>query len=334
MPFRLRRPRPVESAPTERRPAERPPAEHRVVERPPDERLADVLAAVRSVELQPGRLVTDVLAGGFRSTFRGAGVEFSEVREYVEGDDPRTVDWNVTARVGRPMVKRFVEERERTLVFGLDVSAGMAAGLGAWSLRQAAARFCACLGLAAIGNHDRVGLLAGGESLQRLVLPKKGGGHVLRVLRDCVELPTGTGAADLDVLFATAAARLRRRVVLFVLSDFAGERPWRSLLPCAHRHDVVAVRLLAHELLAPPPALLSVVDPATGARAVVDFAHAPTRAEWARRVAAWRAARDAQFGRAGVDVVDIALPATADIGALAEPLRRFFHRREVRQVKR
>lgn len=300
----------------------------------PRERLADVLAEVRTTEVRSGRLITDVLAGGFRSTFRGAGVEFSEVREYVEGDDPRTVDWNVTARVGRPMVKRFVEERERTIVFALDVSAGMAAGLGAWSLRQAAARFCACLGLAAIQNHDRVGLLAAGERLWRLSLPKKGGGHVLRVLRDVVELPGRAGPADLDVLFATAAGRLRRRVVLFVLSDFAGSSPWRSLLPCAHRHDVVAVRLLAPERLAPPPALLSVADPVAGGVALVDFAQAPTRQQWLARERQQRHVRDEQFGRAGVDVVDVVLPMVADVAAIAQPLQRFFHRRAVREVKR
>lgn len=300
----------------------------------PRERLADVLAEVRTTEVRSGRLITDVLAGGFRSTFRGAGVEFSEVREYVEGDDPRTVDWNVTARVGRPMVKRFVEERERTIVFALDVSAGMAAGLGAWSLRQAASRFCACLGLAAIRNHDRVGLLAAGERLVRLSLPKKGGGHVLRVLRDVVELPERAGPADLDVLFATAAGRLRRRVVLFVLSDFAGSSPWRSLLPCAHRHDVVAVRLLAPERLAPPAAMLAVADPVGGGTALVDFAHAATRQQWQARERQQRHVRDEQFGRAGVDVVDLVLPMVADVAAIAQPLQRFFHRRAVREVKR
>lgn len=300
----------------------------------PRERLADVLACVRTTEVRSGRLITDVLAGGFRSTFRGAGVEFSEVREYVEGDDPRTVDWNVTARVGRPMVKRFVEERERTIVFALDVSAGMAAGFGAWSLRQAASRFCACLGLAAIQNHDRVGLLAAGERLVRLSLPKKGGGHVLRVLRDVVELPEHAGPADLDVLFATAAGRLRRRVVLFVLSDFAGTSPWRSLLPCAHRHDVVAVRLLAAERLAPPPMLLSVADPVAGGTALVDFAHVPTRQQWLARERQQRLGRDEQFGRAGVDVVDVVLPMAADVAAIAQPLQGFFHRRAVREVKR
>ena len=138
------------------------------------ERLADVLAEVRRIEVQSSRLVTDVLAGGYRSTFRGAGVEFSDVREYVEGDDPRSVDWNVTARIGRPFVKRFVEERELTVVFALDLSASMQAGFGAWSLAQTAARFCACLGLAAIANNDRVGLVAGSAGVERFVLPRKG----------------------------------------------------------------------------------------------------------------------------------------------------------------
>ena len=159
-----------------------------------EERLGDVLLDVRRVELRAARMITDVLSGGYRSTFRGLGVEFAEVREYVEGDDPRMVDWNVTARAGRPFVKRFVEERERTIVFVLDLSPSMAFGLGAWSLRQAASRYCAMLGRMAIENHDRVGVVAG----DRFVLPQSGGGHVLRVLDDCVRQPH------------EAAGRLRR----------------------------------------------------------------------------------------------------------------------------
>ena len=121
----------------------------------PEESLAEALASVRRLELAPGRLVTDVLSGGFRSSFRGGGVEFSDVREYVEGDDPRSVDWNVSARMGRPFVKRFVEERERTLVFVQDLGAGMQAGIGAWSLRQLGARVAACLCRMAIDNHEK-----------------------------------------------------------------------------------------------------------------------------------------------------------------------------------
>src|SRR5690606_24176183 len=115
-------------------------------------------------------------------------------------------DWNVTARVGRPFVKRFVEERERTLVFVLDLAPSMATGLGAWSLRQAAARYCAMLGLVAINNHDRVGLVAGTTTVPRYIVPQSGGGHVLLVVRDCVEMP-GCNPAQLGELLDTLNAR-------------------------------------------------------------------------------------------------------------------------------
>ncbi|MFN7668986.1 MAG: DUF58 domain-containing protein [Planctomycetota bacterium] len=300
----------------------------------PEESLADVLAAVRRLELAPGRLVTDVLSGGFRSSFRGGGVEFHDVREYVEGDDPRAVDWNVTARLGRPFVKRFVEERERTLVFVVDQGVGMAAGLGAWSLRQMAARVAACLCRMAIANHDRVGLLAGVSGIDRLVPPKKGPRHVLRALRDVVEAPLRPHAADLSAMLAAVGGRLRRRAVVFVLSDFAGARPIASLPSVAQRHDVVCVRLVARELHAPPHALLDVVDPRGGRSAVLDFTAAAVRAAWSARVGAWRAARQAEFARAGADSFEVLGPADAGIDAIGQPLARFFRRRSLRGVAR
>lgn len=304
---------------------------------PPDdtsgERLADVLADVRRIELHTDRLVTDVLAGGLRSTYRGVGVEFEEVREYVEGDDPRNVDWNVTARVGRPFVKRYVEERERTLLFVLDLSPSTAFGLGAWSPRQAAARFVAMLGLAAIANHDRVGLCAGGGSLERFVLPHPGGGHVLRIVRDCAGLPFGAGS-DLGALVATVSARVRRRAVVFVLSDFLAPGYELALGLCARRHDVVAVRLLPRERFAPPHAVLRVADPLTRECRVVDFEAPAVRHAWLARVAAWRARHDELLVRRGIDGIDVEVPAEPDAAAIAVPLLRLFHRREVREVRR
>lgn len=293
----------------------------------PEESLADAMASVRRLELAPGRLVTDVLSGGFRSSFRGGGVEFHDVREYAEGDDPRAVDWNVTARLGRPFVKRFVEERERTLVFVVDHGAGMAAGLGAWSLRQLAARVAACLCRMAIDNHDRVGLLAGTSGRDRLVPPRKGPRHVLRALRDIVEAPLRPEPADLSAMLAAVGGRLRRRAVLFVLSDFAGAQPIASLPVVAQRHDVVCVRLVARELHAPPHALLDVVPPQGGRGAVLDFAASAVRAAWAARAAAWRRARADEFARAGADSFEVLAPAVADADAVGEPLAKFFRRR-------
>ncbi|MCK5942558.1 MAG: DUF58 domain-containing protein [Planctomycetes bacterium] len=294
------------------------------------EELGQVLADVRRVEVRSSRMITDVLSGGYRSTFRGLGVEFSEVREYVEGDDPRSVDWNVTARVGRPFVKRFVEERERTLVFVVDLSPSMAFGLGAWSLRQVASRYCAMLGLMAIDNHDRVGLVAG----DRFVLPQPGGGHVLRVLDDCVKLPF-EGPGRLGERIATATARVRRRAVVFVLSDFLSPGYEHALTLCGRRHDVVAVRLWPRELVDPPRRLLRALVPADGdgdgGQRLCDFADARFREAWFARVAAARAGHDDVLGRAKVDGIDVETPAEPDIRTLAAPLLRFFRRREARR---
>lgn len=300
----------------------------------PEESLGDVLASVRSLELRPGGLRTDVLSGGFRSSFRGGGVEFSDVREYAEGDDPRSVDWNVTARMGRPFVKRFVEERERTIVFVADLGASMAAGLGAWSLRQLSARVAACLSLMAIANHDGIGVLAGVSAAARLVPVRKGPNHVFTALRAIVEAPLQPGRADLSAMLGVLGARLRRRAVVFVLSDFAGDGPIASLASVAQRHDVVAVRLQPREFDAPPRALLDVVDPATGRARVLDFAAETVRAAWAARVAAWRQARAEHFARAGADWFDVMAPATPDADAIGQPLLRFFRRRALQGARR
>ena len=138
-------------------------AEHRVAEESAvntASELSELLKEVRRIEAQSNQLVTSVMAGGYSSVFHGSGIEFAEVREYVDGDDPRSVDWNVTARVGRPFIKEYVEERERMLVFLLDLSASMSGGFGLFSPRQMAARICACLALSANSNDDGVGLIA------------------------------------------------------------------------------------------------------------------------------------------------------------------------------
>jgi len=291
------------------------------------ETLATLLAEVRHIEVQSSRLVTDVLAGGYRSTFRGAGIEFAEVREYVEGDDLRDVDWNVTARAGRPFVKRFVEERELTVVFALDLSASMDTGLGGWSMRQAAARFCALLGLAAIANNDRIGLIAGSAASERFVPPRKGAGHVLRVVRDCLLLRGADRGTQLGELAAEASRCLRRRTVVFLLSDFLSVGHERALALCARRHDLIAVRLAGPELRDPPAAMLRIVDPESGNQQVV-------RQAWLENVAVMRARADEAFSRARIDCIDITIPAVPDMAVIAQPILRFFRMRELREAKR
>lgn len=296
--------------------------------------LQELLAEVRRIEARSRRLVGGVLAGSWRSVFHGTGVEFEEVREYVPGDDPRNVDWNVTARYGRPHVKTFVEERERTLCFLLDLSPSMDTGWGPWTARQVAARACAALALAAVRNRDRVGLIACGAGTPRFLHPRPGLAHTLHLLRDVLASPPGPGSG-LGPGLQLAGRLLRRHAILFVLSDFLVPELPRSLAWCARRHEVVAVRLLPAEL-DPTPAwgLTRLRDPASGRCVVVDWADPRVRAAWAARVARWQATTAAAIRQAGADLLDLPVPGERVADPVARPLLEFFHRRELRDQKR
>jgi uncharacterized protein (DUF58 family) len=296
--------------------------------------LTELLEEVRRIDVQSKRLVTDLVAGGYTSVFRGSGIEFEGVREYVEGDDPRSVDWNVTARVGRPYVRTYVTERELTVLFLLDLSPSMDGGFGVWSARQTAARVCACLALSAASNDDKVGLIAFSDVVERYVPPKKGVGHVLRIVRDSLALPAGRGRTDLVPALEFAAQVQRRRAILFLVSDFLGTGWQRTLGLCARRHDVIAVRILSPELEAPRCGLLRVRDPETGDETVVDWADPDVRSGYARRVAAWRAQVDADLRRCKVDRMDVPIPRRPDRNAVVRPILEFFRMREVRGEKR
>jgi uncharacterized protein (DUF58 family) len=299
-----------------------------------DDELAELLAEVRRIEVQSSRLVTGTLAGGYTSVFRGAGIEFDEVREYAEGDDPRTVDWNVSARMGRPYVKKFIDERELTLTFALDVSASMSTGFGVWSLRQMAARICACLALAAVRNKDKVGLIAFSDRVHKYVPPSKGLRHALRIVRDCLALPASQAPAAFGRALEYAAHVRRRRGVLFLLSDFMSSGWQREVSACARRHDLVAVRLLPPELEPPARGLVRLREPESGRTTVVDWSSRAARDTYRARVARWRQQGSDALRRAQVDVMDVPLPAVPDKDAIARPLRTFFAMRELRGAKR
>ena len=299
-----------------------------------DDELNELLQEVRRIEVQSRRLVADVMAGGYSSVFRGAGIEFAEVREYVEGDDPRAIDWNVTARTGRPFVRKYVDEREQVVMFALDLSARLHAGYGVWSLRQLAARVCACLAMAAVHNHDKVGLVAAGREVERYVPPQKGLGHALRIVRDCLWLRSDGGEGDLDAALQFCASVLRRRSIVFLISDFLGDGWQASLRACARRHDVIAVQLLPPELQAPPHGLLRLRDPGSQLAAVVDFGDARMRADYAARVADWRQRTAEAMRAAKVDCMPVPLPRTLQKDAIARPILDFFRMRERRGGRR
>ncbi len=300
----------------------------------PEPGLAEILEEVRRIELQSRRLVTDVMAGGYVSVFRGAGIEFDTVREYVDGDAQRSVDWNVTARMGRPFVKTYVDERELTVLFALDLSASMDGGFGLWSVRQTAARVCACLAFSAVGNGDKVGLVAFSEGVDAYVPPRKGPGHTLRIVRDCLALPGSSPRTAIAPALEFVSRAVRKRAIVFLVSDFLSDGWERALSLCARRHDVIAVRLLTPELEARDSGLVRVRDPEGGGSIVLDTRSRRVREAYERRIEGWRAATEQTLRRAQVDLMDVPVPRERGKDLVAGPILRFFRMRELRGAKR
>ncbi|PCJ55609.1 MAG: DUF58 domain-containing protein [Planctomycetota bacterium] len=295
-----------------------------------DLELQQLLREVRHIRVQSSRLIQGALSGGYRSVFRGSGIEFEEVREYAEGDDPRSVDWNVTARMGRPFVKRFVDERQLNLAFLLDLSASMECGFGAWSPRQMAARVCACLMLAAVQYDDRVAFLGYDQEVRRFESPQKGLSHVLRIVRDFLSLPASEGASDPAPALRLAAQALPAQSTVFLVSDFLGSGWQPTLQECAKRHEVIAVRLLAPELRKMPSGLWSMRNAVGQGRRLIDGDDPVVRAQYEERVERWDFETRQMLQQAGVAVLDVPIPQTADPDAVARPILRFFQRRQGR----
>lgn len=292
--------------------------------------IAELAQKVKLLEIQTRHLVNDIFSGEYSSAFKGRGVEFSEVREYQPGDDVRTIDWNVTARRGTPYVKRFVEERELTVILAVDGSASTRFGTQGQLKRERAAEIAAVLGLAASRNNDRAGALLFAEGVERYVPPRKGKTHVLRLVRDILTFDPPARGTDLKAAVEFLMRVLHRRSVIFLLSDFLDEGYERSLRALATRHDVVALVLEdRRDRDLPDIGLIEVVEPESGARRWLDTGSARVRQAYAETAARAAASRTGLLQRAGVDVV--AVDTLADY---VDPLRRFFERRERARVRR
>jgi uncharacterized protein (DUF58 family) len=196
---------------------------------------------VRRIEIRTNRLVTDVFGGEYHSVFKGQGMEFQEVREYVPGDDVRSIDWNVTARGGELFVKKFTEERELTVLLLVDVSASQRFGGTARFKSDLAAEIAAVLAFAAIRNNDRVGLVLFTDAVELYVPPRKGTSHVLRVIREVLSFPPRSRGTRLTAALEFLDRVAHRRAVAFLISDFVDEGFERALRVTARRHDLVSV---------------------------------------------------------------------------------------------
>ena len=232
----------------------------------------DVLKKIRRIEIVSTRLVENVLSGNYLSTFHGTGLEFSEVREYMPGDEVRLIDWNVTARSGKPFIKVFREERELTVILAVDISRSLESGTGESSKRELAAQVAASLGFAAVKNQDRVGFLLFSDKVEAFLPPKRGKRHLLRGIRDILVLePEGKGT-DLAPAMARLSAMARRGATVFLISDFMMPNVEDSLRAPARRYDMIAARIRdkAEDHLPFFAGMLPAIDPETGRRFWLD----------------------------------------------------------------
>src|ERR1051325_10349719 len=227
----------------------------------------EIIRQIRRLQLRARRAVEDVLGGEYRSIFKGTGIAFEEVREYQPGDDIRTIDWNVTARMGHPFIKRFVEERELTVLLALDCSGSQHFGTRLQQKREVAAELAAVVAFSAISNSDKVGLIQFTDRVEKFVPPRKGTRHVLRLIRDVLFFqPQGRGTSLRNALDYLNRV-LHRRAIIFLLSDFIEQGFERALKRTARRHDLIAIRITdIRERELPNVGLIDLEDAETGGR--------------------------------------------------------------------
>jgi uncharacterized protein (DUF58 family) len=290
----------------------------------------DIVRQVRRLQLRARRAVEDILGGEYHSVFKGMGIAFEEVREYQPGDDIRTIDWNVTARMGHPFIKRFVEERELTVLLLVDSSGSQQFGSRAQQKREVLAELAAVLAFSAITNNDKVGLIAFTDRVERFIPPRKGTRHVLRLIRDVLFFqPAGRGTCVREAL-DYANRVLHRRSILFLLSDFLDRDFQKAFKRSGRRHDLIAVRVSdPREEEVPAVGLLEIEDAETGRHLLLDTFSREVRAAYA---AAARGRRDALRQLARSSRVDLIEVSTA--GGHLDALIRFFQMRERRLRRR
>ncbi len=286
----------------------------------------EVLRKIRRIEITTSKLVTDFLSGQYESVFKGRGIEFDEVREYQPGDEIRTIDWNVTARMGHPFIKKFVEERQLTVMILLDASSSSSFGTAKRYKKELAAEVSAVLAFAAIQNNDRVGLIIFTDRIEKFVPPRKGLHHVLRVVREALYFtPKGKGT-DIASALRYLDSVVARRAVTFVISDFLAKDFKKPLSIANKKHDVVAITITdPREVELPNAGILELVDAETGRSFTIDTSSEKVRSGYVKKARSVHDERAEIFGSVGVDHIDISTD-----GSYIEAFIKFFKMRKKR----
>jgi len=300
----------------------------------------EILKKIRQIEIRTNRLVSETLAGQYHSVFKGQGMNFEEVREYQPGDEVRSIDWNVTARMNHPFVKKFVEERELTLMLMVDVSGSGLFGSRGQSKRELAAEIASVLAFSAIRNNDKVGLLLFSDEVEKFIPPRKGRRHVLRVIREVLFFQPERQGTDLNGALEFLLRVTPHKAIAVVISDFIGSpaisrgsnprpRPQMMLRHANRRHDVVAVQITdPYELELPALGRIVLQDAETGEVVEINTGDLRKRSAFAERQTRTQTELTRLFRSAGIDAIQLRTdqPYAAELG-------RFFETRERRRLR-
>lgn len=287
----------------------------------------NIFRQIRRIEIKTRRIVDENLAGKYHSAFKGQGMEFSEVRAYQAGDDIRSIDWNVTARMGEPFIKKFVEERELTVMMVVDMSGSTEFGSHLKSKRDLAAELTALFAFSAIRNQDKVGCLIFTDGVELYIAPKKGKNHVLRLIREVLAFKPKGVKTDIGGALRFFSKVMKRRSVVFLISDFMGENYLKPVQNVQSRHDLIAVPVMDPREDEPPNRGLYVLeDGETGEEVVVDFSSRKVRDAFVLKAHGKRAELEHNLRKSKVDYIPINCGEPYE-----QDLIRFFKMRELRR---
>lgn len=288
----------------------------------------DVLKNIKKIEIKTRYLVEGLLQGAYHSIFRGRGIEFSEVREYAIGDDVRTIDWNVTARMNQPYIKEFIEERDLTIYIIFDVSGSGEFG-SSKSKKESAIELCASLMFAALRNNDKVGIALFTDKVERFIYPRKGRKHVLKMIREMVYFKPENKRTDIKNTLDYMSKVIKKRSIIFIVSDFISEDFSKPLKLLKNKHDIIAINMYdIREVQLPDVGYIELEDEETGEQILVDTSDPEFRAEYAKLADERTKELHQSMKKMKIDMIEIRSGEQFDA-----PLRKFFIQRLKRSAR-
>lgn len=266
----------------------------------------DILKKIRKIELISKKRSNEIFAGEYHSAFKGRGMEFSEVREYIPGDDVRFIDWNVSSRMGKLFIKQFVEERELTVILTVDLSASLKFISGEKSKKEIAAEISAVIAFTASLNKDKVGLLIFTDKIELFIPPKKGRTHILRIVREILEFKPESAGTSIENALSYLNRLIKKRAIVFLISDFLDSGFSKSLNISGRKHDLIAINISdKREMTIPDKGLFIMKDSETGDQFFVDFSENFTAQEFSQSLLSRNAELENNFKKFNIDEIKI-----------------------------